>query len=99
MRRGAVLLDFSIDQGGCSETSKISPSGQFIYTDEEVIHFCMPNATTLVARTATHTISSGIFPFLRIITQKGLEQTLASNITLRNGLYAEKGVIKEEYLP
>jgi len=97
MRPGAVLLDFSIDQGGCSETSKISPSGKFIYTMHGVIHFCMPNATTLVARTATHTISSGIYPFLKIITEQGIEKTLASNIALRNGMYAEKGVIKEEY--
>lgn len=99
MRRGAVLIDFSIDQGGCSETSKISPSGQFIYTVHDVIHFCMPNATTLVARTATHTISSGIYPFLKVITEKGLDQALKINVALKHGLYAEKGIIKEEYLP
>jgi alanine dehydrogenase len=99
MRPGAVLLDFSIDQGGCSETSKISPSGQFIYTIHDVIHFCMPNATTLVARTATHTISSGIYPFLKLITEHGLGEVLKTNTALRSGMYAEKGVIRKEYLP
>jgi alanine dehydrogenase len=99
MRRGAVLIDFSIDQGGCSETSKISPSGKFIYTVDGVIHFCMPNATTLVARTATHAISSGIFPFLKIITKKGLNTALKENYILNRGIYVEHGVIKEEYLP
>lgn len=97
MRPGAVLIDFSIDQGGCSETSKISPSGQFIYTVDGVIHFCMPNATTLVARTATHTISSGIYPFLKILTEKGIETTLKENYALKHGIYVERGVIKEEY--
>lgn len=97
MRRGAVLLDFSIDQGGCSETSKIAPSGKFIYTMHDVIHFCMPNATTLVARTATHTISSAIYPFLKLITEKGLDTALKTSIALKNGLYAEHGVIKKEY--
>lgn len=97
MRPGAVLIDFSIDQGGCSETSKISPSGQFIYTVDGVIHFCMPNATTLVARTATHTISSGIYPFLKILTEKGIETTLKENYALKHGIYIERGVIKEEY--
>lgn len=97
MRPGAVLIDFSIDQGGCSETSKISPSGQFIYTVDGVIHFCMPNATTLVARTATHTISSGIYPFLRILSEKGIETTLKENYALKRGIYVERGVIKEEY--
>jgi len=99
MRRGSVLIDFSIDQGGCSETSKISPSGKFIYTVDDVIHFCMPNATTLVARTATHTISSGIFPFLKIITKKGLNTALKENYILNRGIYVEHGVIREEYLP
>jgi alanine dehydrogenase len=97
MRPGAVLIDFSIDQGGCSETSKISPSGQFIYKVGGVIHFCMPNATTLVARTATHTISSGIFPFLRILTEKGIEITLKENYALKHGIYVERGIIREEY--
>ncbi len=97
MRPGAVLIDFSIDQGGCSETSKISPSGQFIYMVNGVIHFCMPNATTLVARTATHTISSGIYPFLKILTEKGIETTLKENYALKHGIYVERGVIKEEY--
>ncbi|MCK4295105.1 MAG: alanine dehydrogenase, partial [Candidatus Marinimicrobia bacterium] len=54
MKKGAVIIDFDIDQGGSIETAKISPSGNFIYTVNDVIHFCMPNATTLVARTATH---------------------------------------------
>jgi alanine dehydrogenase len=97
MRPGGVLIDFSIDQGGCSETSKISPSGKFIYTVEGVTHFCMPNATTLVARTATHTISSGIFPFLKIITQNGLQKTLQENSALKRGIYVANGVIREEY--
>ncbi len=99
MKRGSVIIDFSIDQGGCSETSKVSPSGKFIYTVDGVIHFCMPNATTLVARTATHTITSSIFPYLRIICASGLETALKENAALKRGIYAEKGVIRKEYLP
>lgn len=98
MRRGSVIIDFSIDQGGCSETSKISPSGKFIYTTDDVIHFCMPNATTLVARTATHTLTSGIFPYLKIIAESGLERTLKENQGLNRGMYAENGIIRKEYL-
>ncbi len=99
MKKGSVIIDFSIDQGGCTETSKISPSGKFIYKIDNVIHFCMPNATTLVARTATHTITSSIFPYLRVIVESGLEQTLKDNHDLHRGIYAEKGVIRPEYLP
>lgn len=98
MRKGSVIIDFSIDQGGCSETSKIAPSGQFIYTVDGVIHFCMPNATTLVARTATHTITSSIFPYLKTITEKGLDEALHKNYALNRGIYAERGKINKEYV-
>ncbi|UCC12056.1 MAG: alanine dehydrogenase [candidate division WOR-3 bacterium] len=97
MRRGSVIIDFSIDQGGCSETSKISPSGQFIYTIDGVIHFCMPNATTLVARTATHTITSSIFPYLKAIAERGLDEALHKDYALNHGIYAERGKINKEY--
>lgn len=98
MRQGSVIIDFSIDQGGCCETSKITPSGKFIYTVDGVIHFCMPNATTLVARTATHTITSSIFPYLRIMSETGVESALKENSDIKRGIYAEEGRIKEEYV-
>jgi alanine dehydrogenase len=98
MRKGSVIIDFSIDQGGCIETAKITPSGKFIYTVSDVIHFCMPNATTLVARTATHAISSGIFPYLKIITELGFERTVRDYPEINMGIYAELGKIKEEHL-
>ena len=99
MRRGSVIIDFSIDQGGCVETAKISPSGKFIYTVDDVIHFCMPNATSLIARTAAHALTSSAFPYLKLITELGFEKALKQNKALANGLYAEKGVIKKEFLP
>lgn len=98
MRRGSVIIDFSIDQGGCSETSKISPSGQFIYKVEDVIHFCMPNATTLVARTATHTITSSIYPYLKIMAEIGLDKSLQENYALSHGIYARQGAVNKEYV-
>jgi len=98
MRNGAVIIDFSIDQGGCVETSKISPSGKFIYTVEKVMHFCMANATTLVARTSTHAITSSVFPYLRTIANLGFEKAVNEVADIKRGIYAEKGKIKEEYL-
>jgi alanine dehydrogenase len=98
IQKGSVLIDFSIDEGGCFETSKLDPSGRFVYKVEEVIHFCMPNATTLVARTATHTLTAGAIPYLREITQQGLEKALVENRALFNGVYAEKGAIRKEFV-
>ena len=97
MRRGAVIIDFSIDQGGCIATSKISPSGKFIYKVNNVIHFCMPNATSLIARTATHTLTSSIYPYLKQIVKLGFNQTLQKNKDLQRGIYAQDGEIRQEY--
>jgi alanine dehydrogenase len=99
MQRGSVFIDFSIDQGGCAETSKIAPIGEFVYKVNNVIHFCMPNATTLVARTATHTLTAGSIPYLRIISELGIEGALRENSALARGVYAEKGKIRKEFLP
>jgi alanine dehydrogenase len=98
MRRGSVIIDFAIDQGGCVETAKIAPLGKFIYTVDEVVHFCMPNATTLVARTATHAITSAVFPYLKMMTEIGFERTLQDREELSKGLYSENGEIKQEYI-
>jgi len=98
MQNGSVFIDFSIDGGGCSETSKIAPSGQFVYTVDNVIHFCMPNTTSLVARTATHTLTSGIIPYLRIINESGIERAFREKKELARGIYAGKGEIRKEFL-
>lgn len=93
MPPGSVILDFSIDQGGCVETSKISPAGKFIYSVENVIHFCMPNATTLVARTASQVLTMALIPYLKLIAEKGFDQAVHGVSDLWNGIYCEKGVI------
>lgn len=98
MQSGTVFIDFSIDQGGCSETSKLAPLGQFVYTVDDVIHFCMTNATTLVARTATHTLTAGIIPYLRMMIESGIEGSLRDTRDLARGVYAEKGKIRKEFL-
>ena len=98
MRTGSVIIDFSIDQGGCVETSKVAPSGKFIYKVNDVIHFCMPNATTLVSRTATHVLTSCVSSYLKTIIELGFEKALKANTDLARGVNAEKGKIKPEFL-
>jgi len=97
MRRGAVILDFSIDQGGCVETAKIAPSGKFIYDVEGVIHFCMPNATTLVARTATHAMTGAVLPYLKSLVELGLDKALEECPAIRRGIYVRQGRVEKEY--
>lgn len=97
MRKGTVILDFSIDQGGCVETAKIAPSGEFIYTVGGVIHFCMPNATTLVARTATHAMTGAIIPYLKCLVKFGLVKALRECPGMKRGVYVHKGKVEKGY--
>lgn len=72
MRPGSVIIDFSIDQGGCVETSRPTTLRDQIYVEEDVIHFCVPNTTAAVARTTSYAISNAALPYLLAIGKKGL---------------------------
>lgn len=67
MRRGAVILDFSIDEGGCVETSRPIAGPEDAYEVNGVVHFAMPNTASLVARTASRQLSHVLLPFVRKI--------------------------------
>jgi len=94
MTPGSVILDFSIDEGGCVETARISPGGKFIYSVDNIVHFCMPNATTLVARTASQALTMALIPYLTFIAGVGLDQAVHSVQDLDNSIYAENGSIR-----
>ena len=91
-------MDFSINQGGCVATSKLSPTGKFIYIVDDVIHFCMPNTPTLVARTTTHVLTGSLIPYFRHLIKEGLENTLTNYPEIQQGIYIDKGKMVKEYL-
>lgn len=72
MRSGAVIIDFSIDQGGCVETSRPTTLRDPTYIDEGVIHFCVPNYTSAVARTTSYAIANAALPFLLAVGERGI---------------------------
>ncbi|MFW6082435.1 MAG: alanine dehydrogenase, partial [Chloroflexota bacterium] len=76
MKKGSVILDFSIDQGGCVETSRPTTLRDPVYTEEGVVHFCVPNVPGAVPRTATHAFNNAIWPYIRRIANRGLEEAL-----------------------
>ncbi len=93
MKKGAVLIDFSIDQGGCSETTRLTPGEDFVYEDEGVIHFAVPNVPSRVARTATHALTNAILPYLKQMIELGVDKALLENPDLRNGVYTYRGYV------
>ncbi|CAL66751.1 alanine dehydrogenase [Christiangramia forsetii] len=94
MKRGAVIIDVSIDMGGCVETSEITSHDEPIFTKHDVIHYCVPNIPSRYARTSSLSISNIFTPYLLHIAEEGgLENTLRFDRGLRNGLYFYHGIL------
>ncbi len=91
MRPRAVIIDFSIDQGGCVETSRPTSHHNPVYVEEGVIHYCVPNVPARVARTASHAWTNAILPYLLTLGTLGLDEALRVSVPLRHGLAVLRG--------
>lgn len=91
MRTRAVLIDFSIDQGGCVETSRPTTLRDPTFVEEGVIHYCVPNMLAQVARTASHALLNAALPFLYEIGEYGVDETIKCNPALTRGVNVWKG--------
>ena len=98
MEPGSVILDFSIDHGGCVETSRLTPSEDHVYLEEGVWHFCVPNASSLVARTATHALTNAALPYLKSMVIHGLAESLRAMPDLAHGACTHAGVVTQTHL-
>lgn len=98
MKRGAVILDFSIDQGGCVETGRPTTLRDPVFIEEGVVHFCVPNVPGAVPRTATHAFNNAVWPYLRHIAGVGLEQAMEELPALARGVATRDGEIVNEAL-
>ena len=98
MKKGAVILDFSIDQGGCVETSRPTTLRDPVFIEEGVVHFCVPNAPGVLPRTSTHAFNNAAWPYIRHIADVGLDQAIADMPALARGLALREGKIVNEAL-
>jgi alanine dehydrogenase len=99
MRTGAVLLDLSIDEGGCTETSRPTTHDNPTYIEEGVIHCCIPNLSAVVARTATHAFLNAAWPFIQQIAKHGVKEAIAADPILATGVYMNQGAIQDQAYP
>lgn len=95
---GAVIMDFAIDSGGCVETSRPTPTEEYVYLEEGVWHFCMPNVSSMVARTASHALTNAALPYLKAITERGLMEALRTMPDLASGVSVHAGHVTQEFL-
>ncbi|TYP98845.1 alanine dehydrogenase [Tenacibaculum adriaticum] len=94
MKDGAVIVDVSIDRGGCFETSKITTHSKPTFLEEGVIHYCVPNIPSRYARTASVSISNIFTPYLLDIAEEGgFENAARFDKSLRNGMYFYHGIL------
>jgi alanine dehydrogenase len=94
MNPGSVIIDFSIDQGGCVETSKLTRSDDFLFTRHGVVHFCAPNVPSMVARTSSYGLTNALLPFLKVVVaERGIEGAVRQERSLLRGLYSYGGYV------
>ncbi|AUN29479.1 alanine dehydrogenase [Niveispirillum cyanobacteriorum] len=91
MKKGAVLVDVAIDQGGCFETSHATTHADPTYVVDGVIHYCVANMPGAVARTSTFALNNATAPFVLALADKGWVKALKDDVHLRNGLNVAKG--------
>jgi alanine dehydrogenase len=91
MKRGSVLVDVAIDQGGCFETSRATTHKDPVYTLEGIIHYCVANMPGAVAKTSTLALTNATLPYVLEIADKGWRQAMRENPEIRQGANVVKG--------
>ena len=96
MKSGSVLVDISIDQGGCFETSRPTTHAEPTYVIDDVIHYCVTNMPGAVPRTSTFALNNATLPFARTLVGLGWKAALAADPHLANGLNVHAGHVTNE---
>ena len=94
MRRGTVLVDVAIDQGGCFEASRPTTHDDPVFVEEGVLHYCVANMPGAVARTSTQALGNATLPFVIAIADQGAERAMAADPHLKRGLNIAQGTVR-----
>ena len=93
MKRGSVIVDVAIDQGGCVETSKPTTHGDPTFIVDDVVHYCVANMPGGVPRTSTFALNKVTLPYLVKLANKGYQKTLSEDKNFLAGLNIFKGQV------
>jgi len=99
MKPGSVVIDVSIDQGGCFETSRITNHSEATFVKYDVTHYCVPNMASRVSRTASFALSNTLSPLLLEMGERGgVPDLIRTHPGFRNGVYMFRGILTNEVL-
>jgi alanine dehydrogenase len=98
MKPGSVIIDISIDQGGCVETSRPTTLDRPTYIQHGVVHYCVPNMTANVPRTASRVLSNVALPYVKALASQGLDEALRTDSALASGVYIYRGALAHKGL-
>jgi alanine dehydrogenase len=93
MRKGSVLVDVAIDQGGCFETSHATTHAEPIYVVDDIVHYCVANMPGAVPRTSTFALNNATLPFVLALADKGAKQAMLDDPHLLEGLNVHRGMV------
>jgi len=91
MKPRAIIMDLSIDEGGCVETSRPTTHEHPTFIEEGVIHYCVPNMSGVVARTSTNAYISAALPYLQELADKGVDEAIAQNPIIASSIDTHRG--------
>jgi len=97
MKPRSVIMDISIDEGGCIETSRPTTHEFPTFIEEGIIHYCVPNMPSIVARTATYAFLNAAFPYILSMCNKGVDVAILSDPSLERGISTYRGDLKHGY--
>jgi alanine dehydrogenase len=93
MQPGAVLVDISIDQGGCFATSHVTTHSEPTYVLHDVVHYCVGNMPGAVPRTSTYALTNVTMPYVAAIAERGLEEAVRADDALARGVNVYAGAV------
>lgn len=96
MKKGSVIIDVAIDQGGSTEVSRPTSHEEPIFYVDGVLHYCVPNIPGAVPLTATEALNNAIIPYAKMIANKGLNNAIKDNLELRRGINILNGRVVNE---
>jgi alanine dehydrogenase len=98
MKPGSVIIDASIDQGGCVETSRPTTIDDPVFVMHGVTHYCVPNMPAVVARTATMAMTNALMPYIQLVCEVGIVNALKQNRGLGKGVCTYQGICTNEVI-